>query len=98
MPSTPNRSLTSSRVYQEQPSVRVSKEEVEQTSIEMMRDTSETMKQLVTLMKDFHVMEDNEELRKISGFMIQKLKRNIDNAQSMIDKLQFRMYIVCYNH
>lgn len=98
MPSTPNRSLTSSRVYQEQPSVRVSKEEVEQTSIEMMRDTSETMKQLVTLMKDFHVMEDNEELRKISGFMIQKLKRNIDNAQNMIDKLQFRMYIVCYNH
>lgn len=76
----------------------MSKEEVEQTSIEMMRDTSETMKQLVTLMKDFHVMEDNEELRKISGFMIQKLKRNIDNAQSMIDKLQFRMYIVCYNH
>lgn len=60
----------------------------------MMRDTSETMKQLVTLMKEFHIVEDNEEQRKISGFMIQKLKHNIGNAQNMIDKLQFRMLIV----
>ena len=87
--------MTSSRIYSEnmkEPiesiSTRYSKEEVEKYTVEMMKENSVSMKQLVSMPQRLHNTENVEEARVLSNRMIEKLKVTGENSQGIIDRLQ----------
>ena len=87
--------MTSSRIYSENMKepiesipVRYSKEEVEKYTVEKMKENSESMKQLVSMLQSLHNTENVEEARLLSNRMIEKLKVTVENSQGIIDRLQ----------
>ena len=86
--------MTSSRIYSENMKepienipTRYSKEEVEKYTVEKMKENSESMKQLVSMLQSLHNTENVEEARLLSNRMIEKLKVTVENSQGMIDSL-----------
>ena len=87
--------MTSSRIYSENMKepiesipTRYSKEEVEKYTVEKMKENSESMKQLVSMLQSLHNTENVEEARLLSNRMIEKLKVTVENSQGIIDRLQ----------
>ena len=87
--------MTSSRIYSESMKepiesipVRYSKEEVEKYTVEKMKENSESMRQLVSMLQSLHNTENVEEARLLSNRMIEKLKVTVENSQGIIDRLQ----------